>query len=49
MIEYLDKDGAKHNEETGVLTLGNQIKTQRNQKYRISYRVKHPKDKTIEI
>lgn len=46
-IEYLDKDGAKHNEETGVLTWEIKLKPNETKKYRISYRVKHPKDKTI--
>lgn len=46
-IEYLDKDGAKHNEETGVLTWEIKLKPNETKKYRISYRVKHPKDKVI--
>ena len=46
-IEYLDKDGAKHNEETGVLTWEIKLKSNETKKYRISYRVKYPKDKVI--
>lgn len=46
-IEYLDKDGAKHNEETGVLTWEIKLKPNETKKYRISYKVKHPKDKVI--
>lgn len=46
-IEYLDKDGAKHNEETGVLTWEIKLKPNETKKYRISYRVKYPKDKVI--
>lgn len=46
-IEYLDKDGAKHNEETGVLTWEIKLKPNETKKYRISYKVKYPKDKVI--
>lgn len=46
-IEILDKDGAKHNEETGVLTWEIKLKPNETKKYRISYKVKYPKDKII--
>lgn len=47
IIEILDKDGAKHNEETGVLTWEIKLKPNETKKYRISYKVKYPKDKMI--
>ena len=46
-IELLDKDGAKANEETGVLTWEIKLKSNETKKYRISYKVKYPKDKII--
>jgi uncharacterized protein (TIGR02231 family) len=46
-IELLDKDGAKENEETGVLTWEIKLKPNETKKYRISYKVKYPKDKLI--
>ena len=46
-IELLDKDGAKSNEETGVLTWEIKLKPNETKKYRISYKVKYPKDKLI--
>ena len=46
-IELLDKDGAKANEETGVLTWEIKLKPNETKKYRISYKVKYPKDKII--
>lgn len=46
-VELLDKDGAKANEETGVLTWEIKLKPNETKKYRISYKVKYPKDKVI--
>jgi hypothetical protein len=46
-VELLDKDGAKENEETGVLTWEIKLKPNETKKYRISYKVKYPKDKII--
>lgn len=46
-VELLDKDGAKANEETGVLTWEIRLKPNETKKYRISYKVKYPKDKVI--
>lgn len=47
-IELLQKDGAKANAETGILTWDLDLKTNETKKIRISYRIKYPKDKTIE-
>lgn len=46
-VELLDKDGAKANEETGVLTWEIKLKPNETKKYRISYKIKYPKDKVI--
>jgi TonB-dependent SusC/RagA subfamily outer membrane receptor len=46
-VELLDKDGAKANEETGVLSWEIKLKPNETKKYRISYKVKYPKDKII--
>ncbi len=46
-VELLEKDGAKANEETGVLTWEIKLKPNETKKYRISYKVKYPKDKII--
>jgi uncharacterized protein (TIGR02231 family) len=46
-VELLDKDGAKANEETGILTWEIKLKPNETKKYRISYKVKYPKDKII--
>ena len=46
-VELLDKDGAKANEETGILTWEIKLKPNETKKYRISYKVKYPKDKLI--
>ncbi|MBP6127734.1 mucoidy inhibitor MuiA family protein [Flavobacterium sp.] len=46
-VELLEKDGAKENEETGVLTWEIKLKPNETKKYRISYKVKYPKDKII--
>lgn len=47
-IELLQKDGAKVNAETGILTWDLNLKPNETQKIRISYSVKYPKDKAIE-
>jgi TonB-dependent SusC/RagA subfamily outer membrane receptor len=46
-VELLDKDGAKANEETGVLSWEIKLRPNETKKYRISYKVKYPKDKII--
>ena len=46
-VEILDKDGAKVNEETGVMTWEIKLKPNETKKYRISYKIKYPKDKVI--
>ncbi|OGS80995.1 MAG: hypothetical protein A3G95_04020 [Flavobacteria bacterium RIFCSPLOWO2_12_FULL_31_7] len=46
-VELLDKDGAKANEETGVMTWEIKLKPNETKKYRISYKIKYPKDKVI--
>ncbi|WP_428223709.1 mucoidy inhibitor MuiA family protein [Flavobacterium sp.] len=46
-IELLEKDGAKVNTETGILTWELNLKSNETKKIRISYVVKYPKDKTI--
>jgi TonB-dependent SusC/RagA subfamily outer membrane receptor len=46
-VELLDKDGAKANEETGVLSWEIKLKPNETKKYRISYIVKYPKDRLI--
>ncbi len=46
-VELLEKDGAKINEETGVMTWEIKLKPNETKKYRISYKVKYPKDKII--
>lgn len=46
-IELLEKDGAKVNKETGVLTWDINLKPNETKKIRISYVVKYPKDKII--
>ena len=46
-IELLQKDGAKANLETGILTWDLELKPNETKKIRISYLVKYPKDKII--
>ncbi|KIX21133.1 membrane protein [Flavobacterium sp. 316] len=48
IIELLEKDKAKVNEETGVLTWKINLKSNETKKFRISYKVKYPKDKIIQ-
>lgn len=47
VVELLEKDGAKANSETGVLTWELKLKPNETKKYRISYKIKYPKDKVI--
>jgi uncharacterized protein (TIGR02231 family) len=47
-IELLEKDGAKENKETGILTWDVKLNPNETKKFRISYRVKYPKDKVID-
>lgn len=47
-IELLEKDKASANEETGVLTWKIDLKPNETKKFRISYKVKYPKDKIID-
>lgn len=47
-IEPVQKDGAKVNPETGILTWDISLKPNETKKIRISYVVKYPKDKIIE-
>lgn len=47
-IELLEKDKAMANEETGVLTWKIDLKPNETKKFRISYKVKYPKDKIID-
>ncbi len=46
-IELLDKSKAEANEETGILTWDIKLKPNETQKFRVSYKVKYPKDKVI--
>lgn len=48
-IELLQSDGAKINAETGILTWQLQLKANENKKFRISYRVKYPKDQILNL
>jgi len=47
-VELLQSDKAKVNTETGILTWQMKLAPGETKKVRISYRVKHPKDKVIE-
>ncbi|ENA1793311.1 putative outer membrane protein [Flavobacterium psychrophilum] len=47
-IELLQKEGAKANAETGILTWNLDLKPNETKKIRISYLVKYPKDKIID-
>jgi uncharacterized protein (TIGR02231 family) len=46
-IELLQSDGAKTNLETGILTWQLQMKPNEIKKFRISYKVRYPKDQVI--
>lgn len=47
-IELLQSDGAKVNKETGILTWELILKPGETKKIRLSYKVKHPKDKSLD-
>jgi uncharacterized protein (TIGR02231 family) len=47
-IELTEKDGAKENKETGILTWDVKLNPNETKKFRISYKVKYPKDKVID-
>lgn len=48
-IELLQSDSAKVNTETGILTWQLQLKPNETKKFRISYRVKYPKDQVLNL
>ena len=48
-VELLQSDGAKINTETGIMTWQLQLKPNENKKFRISYRVKYPKDQMLNL
>lgn len=48
-VELLQSDDAKVNAETGILTWQLQLKPNENKKFRISYRVKYPKDQNLNL
>ena len=47
-VELLQSDKAKVNAETGILSWDLKLSPNEIKKIRISYKVKYPKDKTIE-
>lgn len=47
-VELLEKDKAKVNEETGILTWDLKLGANETKKIRISYKVRYPKDKIID-
>ncbi|KOP36189.1 mucoidy inhibitor MuiA family protein [Flavobacterium sp. WLB] len=48
-VELLQSDSAKVNAETGILTWQLQLKPNETKKFRISYKVKYPKDQTLNL
>lgn len=48
-VELLQYDGAAKNDETGILTWKTQLAPGEIKKYRLSYSVKYPKDKVIDL
>ena len=48
IVEVIETSKAKVNEETGILTWDIKLKPNATQKFRISYKIKYPKDKNIE-
>ncbi|MDA6068158.1 DUF4139 domain-containing protein [Flavobacterium sp. AC] len=48
-VELLQSDGAKINTEIGVLTWQLQLKPNENKKFRISYKVRYPKDQILNL
>jgi len=48
-VELLQSDGAKVNTETGIITWQLQLKPNENKKFRISYKVRYPKDQNLNL
>ncbi|OUL62141.1 hypothetical protein B8T70_11765 [Flavobacterium sp. AJR] len=48
-VELLQNDGAKVNSETGILTWQLQMKPNEIKKFRISYKVRYPKDQVLNL
>jgi uncharacterized protein (TIGR02231 family) len=48
-VELLQSDGAKINTETGIITWQLQLKPNENKKFRISYKVRYPKDQNLNL
>ncbi|WP_343695998.1 DUF4139 domain-containing protein [Flavobacterium sp.] len=48
-VELLQNDSAKINAETGILTWQLQLKPNETKKFRISYKVKYPKDQVLNL
>ncbi|MEA9415261.1 DUF4139 domain-containing protein [Flavobacterium sp. PL02] len=48
-VELLQSDGAKVNAETGILTWQLQMKPNEIKKFRISYKVRYPKDQVLNL
>jgi uncharacterized protein (TIGR02231 family) len=48
-VELLQSDGAKVNAETGILTWQLQMKPNEVKKFRISYKVRYPKDQVLNL
>ncbi|KFF15349.1 hypothetical protein B0A62_00130 [Flavobacterium hydatis] len=48
-VELLQNDGAKVNAETGILTWQLQMKPNEVKKFRISYKVRYPKDQVLNL
>ncbi|MDR6764136.1 uncharacterized protein (TIGR02231 family) [Flavobacterium sp. 2755] len=48
-VELLQSDSAKVSAETGILTWQLQLKPNETKKFRISYKVKYPKDQTLNL
>jgi uncharacterized protein affecting Mg2+/Co2+ transport len=48
-VELLQSDNAKINTVTGILTWQLQLKANETRKIRISYKVKYPKDQTLNL
>lgn len=46
-IETLETSGARKNEETGILIWNNKVAPSETKKFRVSYKVKYPKDMVI--
>jgi len=48
-VELLQSDGAKINTETGIITWQLQLKSNETRKFRISYKVRYPKDQNLNL